>query len=280
MRSSEWITLGYFAYLAIVGLSASIPPARRRVVILLGISVATVIVGLANAPLSPVTAIVRDWLPGAYLLLGYWLSGLFFVAADRQIERLLLAGDERVFAAGLERFVRRAPRVVLEYFELTYLFCYPLVPAGLAVLYLSGMPEEANRFWTIVLLATFLAYGALPWMPTRPPRALESEVAIEGRGLLVRRLNLAVLRQASIQVNTFPSGHAAAAFATALALAQSLPVASAAFFVVAVSIAVASVLGRYHYVADALLGGLAAAAAFLLVAVIERFLARLLIAGC
>lgn len=159
----------------------------------------------------------------------------------------------------------RAPRGLLEYLELTYLFCYPLVPAGFLVLYFAGFRHEADRFWTVVLLAVYGAYGVLPWIPTRPPRALESDRLIEGRNLTLRRLNLSVLRYASIQVNTFPSGHAAGAFATALAVASLLPWAGVPFALAALSIAVASVLGRYHYAADSILGALLALAAWALV---------------
>jgi membrane-associated phospholipid phosphatase len=71
-----------------------------------------------------------------------------------------------------------------------------------------------------------------------------------------------VLNHASIQVNTLPSGHVAAAVAAALAVGTFMPAAGAVIGVLAVSIALAAVLGRYHYAADAVLGALTALAAF------------------
>jgi undecaprenyl-diphosphatase len=67
-------------------------------------------------------------------------------------------------------------------------------------------------------------------------------------------VNRAVLDRASIQVNTFPSGHAATAVAAALATAQLLPGLLAPLLAVAGAIAVSTVVGRYHYTADTLLG--------------------------
>jgi len=62
-----------------------------------------------------------------------------------------------------------------------------------------------------------------------------------------------------------PSGHAAGAVAAALTVGSSMPAAGAALMVLAVSIAAASVLGRYHYLVDAVLGILVAIAAWLVI---------------
>ena len=118
-----------------------------------------------------------------------------------------------------------------------------------------------NRFWSIVLFAAFICYGLLPWIPTRAPRAIEP-----ARGVMrssIRKLNLAVLNRASVQWNTFPSGHTAASMATALAVGSDMPFAGMILGVVAISIASGSVVGRYHYAADALAGAAVAVLAFM-----------------
>jgi membrane-associated phospholipid phosphatase len=48
--------------------------------------------------------------------------------------------------------------------------------------------------------------------------------------------------------------------ATALAVGATMPVAGALFLILAVSIAIATVLGRYHYLVDSVLGVLVAVA--------------------
>jgi membrane-associated phospholipid phosphatase len=74
----------------------------------------------------------------------------------------------------------------------------------------------------------------------------------------LRRVNLTLVNRASIQVNTLPSGHAAGAFATAIAVGAIMPVAGIVFLLLALSISIATVVGRYHYVVDTVLGVLVA----------------------
>jgi hypothetical protein len=201
-----------------------------------------------------------------YLLAGYWLPGLLVTAPDVRFEARLLGADRRLFGAdGLARFERSAPRLLIEYLELAYLSCYAVVPAGYLCLRLAGHgPESVDRFWSVVLLASFMCYGLLPWLPTRAPRALEPHRA--GARSSIRHLNLAVLNRASVQWNTFPSGHTAASVATALVVGSYMPLAGALLGIVAISIAAGSVVGRYHYAADALVGAGVAVLAFVMAA--------------
>jgi hypothetical protein len=87
---------------------------------------------------------------------------------------------------------------------------------------------------------------------------------IEARRLFSRRLNLLTLRLASIQVNTLPSAHAAGAVATALAVGTVAPAAALGFHLLAAGIVAGSVLGRYHFIVDSVLGIAAAVAAYFL----------------
>jgi hypothetical protein len=250
LRASEWITVGYFAYLLGAGLVGRWSRRRERHRV---IGIAVVAAVFTIPWLGTTGALMRDWIPLVYLVLGYWLPALLVTRTNQTLERALLTldyrwlGDRNVFALD-----ERVPRPVSELLELAYLFCYPMVPMGLACLYIAGLREEADRFWTAVLLAVFGAYGLLPWLPTRPPRAIEGE-STRSSGL-IRRLNLSVLGRASIQLNTFPSGHAAASVATALAVGVRLPFVGVALGLLALGILIGSVFGRYHYAADALLG--------------------------
>ena len=81
----------------------------------------------------------------------------------------------------------------------------------------------------------------------------------------VRSLNLRIMNRASIQVNTVPSGHAAGAFATALAVMSAAPAAGIVLLWLALNISIATVVGRYHYLLDTLLGMLVAIAVWSLV---------------
>jgi PAP2 superfamily len=220
--------------------------------------------------LATLVSILTIGMPGVvpllYLLVGYWLPALIVDTPDRRFEQRLLDADRRLFGReGLSRFERRAPRAIIEYLELAYLLCYAVVPAGYACLLLTGHDADAiDRFWSVVLLAAFPCYGLLPWMPTRAPRAIEPPRGATRSSF--RELNLAVLNRASVQWNTFPSGHTAASLATALAVGREMPLAGLVLGVVAVSIAAGSVVGRYHYAADAIVGAVVAVMAFVMAA--------------
>ena len=248
------MTAGYFAYLAAMAIARSKP---RAAVLSIAALLCTVIFGMPYI------------LPLAYLLTGYWLPALLVQQPNVRFERRLLEFDRRLFGAdGLVHFERSAPRALIEYLELAYLLCYAVVPAGYACLVLAGHGADAiDRFWSIVLLAAFMCYGLLPWLPTRAPRAVEPARG-EARST-IRRLNLAVLDRASVQWNTFPSGHTAASLATAVAVGVDMPLAGIVLGVVALSIAAGSVVGRYHYAADALAGAAVVVLALLMASVVR-----------
>jgi len=258
------VAVVYVAYLAIVSLTQPrFKRARRPLLLAAAAACAGIAVEFASegsAPLSPTLEVI---LPAAVLLAGYWLSGLLFVEPDRRLERWLRSVDDAILGrSGTLDWFRRAPRAVIEYFELSYLLVYIIVPAGALALMLGGHPEQVGPFWTVVLLAEFTCYAMLPWMQTRPPRAVEGASSDLRRPLPIRSLNLAIVNRASIQVNTLPSGHTAGAMATALAVGSTVPAAGAVFLIFAASIAVAAVLGRYHYVVDSVLGLVVAAIAW------------------
>jgi membrane-associated phospholipid phosphatase len=259
------VAVGYLSYLAVVSLARR-EYAKARAPLFIAAAVAwgaqIIVTVLGPAALSPALEVV---LPSLILLTGYWLSGLLFVRPDPRLERWLLSADEIVLTrTGVLTWFRTAPRAVSEYFELSYLLVYLAVPAGAVTLAIGGHADQIRRFWTVVLLAEFACYGMLPWIQTRPPRVLEPAVVI-GPRTPIRRLNHAIVNRASIQANTIPSGHAAGAFATALAVGATMPAAGAVFLILAVSIAVATVLGRYHYVSDTVLGLLVAVIAWTLI---------------
>lgn len=194
-------------------------------------------------------------IPSLVLLGGYRMSGFLFVRVDARAEAWLQQSDDRwLRRTGILPGFDRAPMVVREFFELSYLLVYAALPVGAIVLLASGQSAGAARYWTVVLLAEFVCYGVLPWVQTRPPMLLETRPPASAIDGPIRRFNQSIAARGSIHANTIPSGHAAGAFACALAISDALPAAGAAFAVLAVSIASASVLGRYHYAADAVLG--------------------------
>jgi membrane-associated phospholipid phosphatase len=247
-----WIALGYVTYLGLVSLTRpAFRPARKPA--LGAAAIGWALAALASTNPVPQPPAVSTLLPGVVLLIGYRLSGCFFVAPDFRVERWLSSVDRIVLErSGILDRLHRAPGVCAEWFELSYLLVYAVIPCGAITLAASGHFAQVERYWSTVLLAEFACYGMLPWIQTRPPRVLESPRSPSAAPL--RRLNLGVVGRVSIHANTVPSGHAAGAVAAALALWGTMPVAGALFLAVAASVTVATVTGRYHYTVDAVAG--------------------------
>jgi membrane-associated phospholipid phosphatase len=180
-------------------------------------------------------------------------------------EAWLVASDRWWFdTGGLRWFAERGPRAILELLELAYTAAYVMVPLGFALVYWTATPVHADRYWTGVVTAALACYAMLPWIRARTPDALCDHVAINDRTVTMRRLNRAIQTHGSIRVATIPSGHAAAALATALMAGTFVPAALLPLLVLALAIALGSVVGRYHYVVDAVLGFAVGALAVLL----------------
>src|SRR5206468_993802 len=95
--------------------------------------------------------------------------------------------------------------------EFAYSGVYVLIPIALYIALRQGV--SADRFWSFILFTDYICFGMLPWIQTRPPRAMGFDVPWRSRW---RPINLRLLAAGSVQVNTFPSGHAAEALACAL----------------------------------------------------------------
>jgi len=247
VRSSEWVALLYFIYLAVVCWLRPVPSSRR--LIITGVSSALVIAIWITASVAP--AFARDWAPFLYVSAGYYLTGFLFVAPSEALEAWLLKWDHRWFGDPTTRFAKW-PWWTVAYLDVVYTLCFLLLPGGFAALALTGHSDRANRYWTMVLAADMGAFAPLSVFQTRPPWAIERPPTLRASG--IHRLASYVIKNATTGVNTFPSGHVAVTLAVAIGVMSSLPVTGAILFCVAASIGVACVVGRYHYTVDVLAG--------------------------
>jgi membrane-associated phospholipid phosphatase len=258
--SSEWIAFSYFLYLAVVSWLRPLPLPRRLTVTSVSVGL-LLIIWIGAITFSPS---IRNWAPFAYVAAGYYLPGWLFVRPAIGLEAWLLAWDRRLLGDPTTRF-SAWPAWLVGYFEISYTLCFLLLPAGFAALALTGRTALANHYWTMVLAADLAAFAPVSVVQTRPPWAIERAPALADQS--VHRFASFVVRTATIRVNTFPSGHVAVSFAIAAALMTAMPVAAAICFVVAVSISVACVVGRYHYVVDVFSGVALAVVVWMTVAV-------------
>ncbi len=245
----------FFVYLAVSAVIRGVRSrARSRA---LTASVAGLLLSVA-ATRIPHTLILHGWfIPPILLLIAYWGTGALFVAPMPEVERRLRGLDA---ALGIRSLAARTPRPMAELLEFAYSFVYPVIPIALWIALHIG--ESPERFWAVVLFTDYACFGCLPWIQSRPPRALEPEPPWQSRW---RAVNLQILERGSVGVNTFPSGHAAEGLVCALLVTSASTPLVIWMFLMAAGISAGAVLGRYHYAADAIFGWLVALIVWVLV---------------
>jgi hypothetical protein len=274
MRAAEWINIVAFScFVALAWSRRGLGAARRLKITAIGLAALSVTAATGVAlprVLDPLTAsVIRDWVPYALLLAFYGLAGQFVTGVSVEFQARLERLDWRVVTPAIVWCKGSAAGPwILTILELAYLLCYVSMPMGLGVLYLAGMRDQADLFWTLVLPATYACYAMLPFIQTQPPRMLPEKRSVQPPHSKVRALNLWILRRASIHANTLPSAHVASTTACALVVLRLLPGIGLVFLATAMLIALGTVSGRYHYAADAVLGIVTALAALAIQSVI------------
>jgi hypothetical protein len=270
LRASEWISVAAFCGFMALAWWRRLDRTRRMKITALGTSgaAATLFAALILPALSgPATSsLTRNLLPCLLIFLFYSLAGQFVTGGNTELEGRLLEFDRLLVAPPLVWCARGVLGPLLfNILELAYLAYYVALPAAAAMLLLAGRGKQADLFWTVVLLAAYASIGMLAFIQTRPPRVLGEDWSKSLSSGPLRAFNLWILRNGAVPANTFPSAHVAIAVACALALLHAgLIWAGAAYVVMGLGVALGAVAGRYHYSADAILGLVTAAAAWLL----------------
>jgi hypothetical protein len=254
------VIVAFLLYIAVLARVRPLSPQRRAMVSGFVIADVMLLWWLSGAT-TRAGIVIRDWMPALQILVAYWLSGVFAGTPMPASEAWLAKWDRWLFDdLGLRRAIERVPRLLLEALEGAYLSVYILIPLGFAIVWFGAPDLDVRRYWNVVVAAEVICYAMLPWIRTRPPRAIGDHLEIDSRRLTLRRLNLQVLHRGSIQANTVPSGHAAGALATALMVLEYMPGAGLGLMALAFAIMAGSIVGRYHYAMDSLLGALVALA--------------------
>lgn len=214
--------------------------ARRRHGLALGFAGyalgAALLSGVASGP-------VRFAAPLAALLIGYWLTKPFYTSPSPRLEAWLLRYDDLWH---VDRMAASAPRWLHGIVEVAYIGVYPFMVIA-AIPAFSASRDAFAWHWAMVLAAELACYVTLPWLQARPPREREN-------GDFLRRLNEAMLDRLSVRATTIPSGHVAGPVAAALSIWMIAPAWGPWLMAGALAITAATVIGRYHYALDALLG--------------------------
>jgi membrane-associated phospholipid phosphatase len=248
VRVSEWLSIAYGVYVAIVAAFRADWRGRRTAwpcaAIMIGLPI-----GFAYSGSVPLRLAVRDWAPALYILVSYYATGALFGSPSARFEAWLRRADAWLLGGWRADAL---PAAISTLVEVLYTGTFLMIPAGFAMLAAAGGRAAADRYWTMVSAAEYVSFGVLPWLPSRPPWVVERLEPRQESG--VRRFGLAWVRRTSHHANTFPSGHTAGSLAVAFAVLPFAPLVGLSLLVVAIGIAVGCVSGRYHYAVDVVAG--------------------------
>jgi len=262
LRSAEWLLVIYFGYVAAI---APRFPLEQPIIwrpLLVELLVCALFLALAYGEShehADLFSMMRDWVPVALLLLAYremdWFSSL---PRNFDLELRWVEWDRSLlYPWGLQRAVESLGALWPLYLELCYVLVYAVPPFVVAILYFQHRRERVNGTLFLYLLGTLLSYALFPYFPSDPPRSAFAGSDVPHIITPVRELNLWLVGDFGIHSSVFPSAHVSSAFSAAWALFAFLPERKRygwAMLTYAVSVAIATVYGRYHYGADALAG--------------------------
>jgi hypothetical protein len=254
VRPGEIISVVAFFCFIVLGWLLRVERRKQHRLIILGVlgTAAVLAVRALSRPYPATAHVIGDWLPSILILIVYWQSGCFSQSINSRLQTWLECFDRRWIGSFLGRWEQGFGNGwVGTYFEVAYLFCYMLIPLGIAALYIANQRAAVDTYWATVLPATFFCYLVIPFASALPPRLMREQNCRRSK---VQSLNLFILRHASIQLNTFPSAHVACSVAGSLVLLWAVPPVGVVFLFVSLCIAAGAVLGRYHYLPDVVLG--------------------------
>lgn len=258
LRPAEWVLAGYFLYVAI--LSPSLP---------------TIAIALLVPLIAFLGEIPRDWIPLGLTLVAYREMDRFStLAKDHHLEFRWLEWDRwALHGLGIQRAIETLGAVLPSYFELCYLLVYAVGPFAVAVVYFERRIDLAQRVLFPYLLGTLAAYAMFPYFPSDPPRVLFGGTDLPNVTTALRRFNLWIVGGYGIHSSVFPSAHVSSAFSAAWAFFVYVPDKKRygwGMLIYAMSVAIATVYGRYHYAADAVAGLAVSLAALMILLALRR----------
>ncbi len=268
VRPPEWVIAAFFVYAAAMAMILPVAADLRNRVLVSNLAVILVGALLIHGDRerrSVALGIIRDWLPLGLVLLAYREMGWFALPHHgHALESYWVTWDRLVLRGGARAAIEALGPLVPSILEIAYALVYALAPFSLAVLYLYRRRDQVDRFLFVFTLGILLCYAQFPLWPSQPPRLLFFGQDVPSSDTVFRRFNWWMLGGCGIHTSVFPSAHVGAALAAAFGMRKALPDhkwVSRFLFAMASLIAVATVYGRYHYLADALAGFLMAVAA-------------------
>lgn len=256
----EWVTFAYMTWLnmLLIVCHRNVPHAAMYIVVHAWLCLGIICLAWAAAnSKSRALQFVRDWYP-LPLYIGFFeeLQGLVHMVFPGWFDRWLIEFDYGFAgvqpSVWLSRFSNPAMNEFMQFAYMTYFLYLVLLPA---ILYAR---EDRLAYWTVMVstaVAHYSVYMIAVLFPIESPHYALATAATESQhgGYFTATIDL-IERFARVHGAAFPSAHVAGSMVALLAAYRyrrwlfwiCLP-----FFA---SMCVATVYGRYHYVADVLAG--------------------------
>jgi len=278
LRLSEWALVAFFTYTFLASLAFPLPAVIKVAALGLALGVAVTVVVLDRCERRtqpPLFSMVRDWLPIAFALVAYREMNWFATAHGKHIlERSWIVWDRWLLQdCGISRLLESSGWLGPGFLEACYLLVYAVGPFTVGILYGYHRRDLVDRVVLVYLVGTLLAYALFPFFPSDPPRVVFQGLDLPRVMTPLRRLNLAIVGGYGIHSSVFPSAHVSSAFSAAWGLLLFFDKRRYGWMLLiyAMSVAVATVYGRYHYASDAAAGIAVSFVALAVAGAVKRF---------
>lgn len=273
LRASERVLLTFFLYVALLSFwFRPLSGSNRLPLWILSAATAAIVVLALGEVRGPAWffSYARDWAPLALTLTAYREMDWFTPEQrDFHLENAWVVWDRLLLSDwGLRKIIESSGALLPGYFEFCYLLVYAVGPFTIAMVYACQKREAVDRVLVLYLVGTLAAYALFPYFPSAPPRTAFPGADLPAVVTPFREFNLWLLRGYGIHSSVFPSAHVSSVFAAAWAFMLYLPERrwiGLGMLIYAVSVAIATVYGRYHYAVDAVAGFAVSVLAVLLV---------------
>ncbi len=256
----EWLALGYLGISGVLLVVFDRNLATAPLHIGLRVAIAAAILAICHAAQSRpgrVVRFVRQWYPQAMFLFCFEeLHHIVHLLYPGWFDRYLIAFDHGLTGVNPTVWLQQFARPVLnDFMQMAYLtYFFYLIVLG-ALLYRRG---EERAFWT-VMTSSIAAYSigyviALVFPIESPYHALRALHTVELRGGFFTSLVGVIERFGRVHGAAFPSAHVCGSFVAVLGAWRYRRWLFWVYLPLFFCMLVATVYGRYHYVADVLAG--------------------------
>lgn len=271
----DWATIIYLALLSILILLFSHNHPKWPYFILYNLSILVIIlliVRFLSDEKNPWKRFFRHWYPMVlftflYEEIGYLVHIIYPGWLDGWINKVEL----KLFGEYPTVWMQKIVSVPLnEYMMLSYFSYYFLMPVLGIALYFKNRLKEFDQFLLVCAVTFYLSYIGFLFMPVEGPRyAIPDLHNVELMGILFTPLAQYVVNTWGLHGGCMPSSHVAVALVVMIFAIRYEKTIAWILTPLILSLFVATVYGRFHYILDVVAGILVG---FLALFICERFL--------